>query len=87
MTEPKLRDLFTWAESHRMALIDHAGELAEIAAKTRDKELASRCQLIAMDLAAAISALDRVHPPDPELDEDTVPIGLPPPSRTKGNPK
>ena len=83
MTEPHFRDLFVWIEAHRKALIDHAGELAEIAANTRDKKAASRCQLIAMELAAAISVLDRVHPPDPESSEDTVPDGLPPPRPSK----
>ena len=83
MTEPRLRDLFTWLEAHRLSLIDHAGELAEVAANTRDRKAASKCQVIAMELAAAISALDRVHPPDPAASEDTVPDGLPPAPRRR----
>lgn len=91
MTEPRLRDLFTWIDAHRLSLIDHAADLAELAALARGADLrsedlrkqldriANKSQLMAMELAAALSALERVHPKDPELDEITLTEGLPPP--------
>ncbi len=90
MTEPRLRELFVWIEAHRLSMIDHAGDLAEIAAMARScdlrKELsrlldtiANKCQVLSMEIAGALSELERVHPRDPELDEDTLTEGLPPP--------
>ena len=87
MTEPRLRDLYTWLESHRLGLIQHAGELAEcagwvrLATSTVDPRvldrLAARCERISFELATALEALDRIHPPakpeHPIEDDDTIP--------------
>lgn len=89
MTEPRLRDLFAWLDAHRMDLIDHAGQTAEIAALLRTADmrteltallarLASRCQTLSMALAGALSEIERVYPLDPIEDDDTA-VGLPPP--------
>ena len=97
MTEPRLRELFVWIEAHRMSMIDHAGDLAELAAMARSVDMrcelsrlldaiSNKCQTLSMEIAGALSELERVHPRDPVLDDDTVPLGLPPP-RTKGNRK
>lgn len=87
MTEPLLRELFVWIHAHRLAMIDHAGELAEIASRASDldpradigKALASisnRCQILSMEIAAALSELERIHPMAPDEDEDTA-VDLP----------
>ncbi len=79
MTEPRLRELFTWLDAHRRDLIDKAGELAELAAlahRTGAHGIGNRLQAMAMAMAASIEALDRAHPHDRELDEDTIPDGI-----------
>lgn len=87
MTEPRLRDLYTWIAAHRMNLIEHAGALAECAGWARSANmreapavldrLSERCQSMARELAAALETLDRVHPPAApafrDEDEDTIP--------------
>lgn len=80
MTEPRLRDLYVWLEAQRAALTEQAGALAEAAewARADDPKVrrmaADRCERIASEQAIALMALDRVHPRDVALDEDTAPI-------------
>ena len=81
MTEPRLRDLYTWVDAHRFTLVQHAGALAEIASWIRDRnvnprmleQIETRCDRIAFELAAALEALERIHPREPDVDEDTIP--------------
>lgn len=76
------RDLLTWIEAHRDTLAEHAGALAEAAVWVEGGSVldrhraATRLGRISFELAAALEALERVHPRDAELDEDTVPIAL-----------
>lgn len=89
MTEPRLRELYVWIQAHRMSMIDHAGELAELAAIVRGVDLrtelgatlariSNRCQVLSMEIAGALSELERIHPMDLAADEDTA-VDLPAP--------
>ena len=88
MTEPTLRDLFAWLEAHRATLVQHAGALAEAGHWCRTttprkyektlQHVGDRLDRLAFELAAALESLERIHPRDPELDEDTQP-GVEPP--------
>lgn len=93
MTEPHLRDIYVWLDSHRATLISHASELAEVvdwarsidlrASTSWSSRIADRCERLAFELAAALEALERVYPPDPFADELTDP-GVEPPLGTGG---
>lgn len=76
MTERSLRDLFVWVEAQRAAMAEQAGALAEAAAWARAvcPKAALRCERVAVEQGIALVALDRVHPRDPAVDEDTAPI-------------
>lgn len=73
------RDLLTWIEAHRATMAEHAGAMAECALWIRGgsvldaERAATRCERIAFEIAAALEALEHVHPRDPQLDEDTQP--------------
>lgn len=85
MTEPRMRDLFTWLEAHRSSMMEQSGALAEIVTWSRSttlknvnatlERIGDRCERLAFELAAALEALHRVHP-DPQ--EETDPRGLRP---------
>lgn len=83
MTERSLRELYLWVEARRAAMVEQAGALAEAAdwARSPDPKLrekaADRCERVSAETAIALVALDRVHPRDAALDEDTDPIGIP----------
>jgi hypothetical protein len=79
VTEPRMRDLFTWVEAQRESLPEQAGALAECLEWLRGGSVLDReracgvIERVAFEHGAALVALERAHPRDPALDEQTNP--------------